>query len=154
MTIRTSIKFFRYWRLQAGFAAILSVSFLSGLATAFTPDFPESSLIRGRTAAGYPYLNGGINFDEQRFIEHAAQSYNLKLIFARRAGTLTTPAFVIIGANDGRHAEKIVLGAPWFYIQLPPGGYTILARFKRQVVLLRDVNVGHGRRNTYVLRGD
>ena len=155
MTTRLSITFFRRHRkLQGGFAAVLSVLFLPGFGAALTRDFPEAGLIRGRTAAGYPYLNGGISFDEQRIIERAARLYNLKIVFARRAGTLTTPAFVIIGANNGRQVEKISLGAPWFYIQLPPGGYTILARFKNQVVLVRDVNVGEGRRRTYMLRGD
>ncbi len=154
MTTRLSVTFFRHWKLQAGLAAVLSLLFLPGFAAALTREFPEATLIRGKTAAGYPYLNGGTSFDEQRIIERAGHLYNLKIVFAGRAGTLTTPAFVIIGANNGRQVEKIPLGAPWFYIQLPPGGYTILARFKRQVVLLRDVNVGKGRRRTYFLRGD
>jgi hypothetical protein len=154
MTTRLLITFSRHWKLQARLAATLSVIFLPGFGAALTPDFPGANLIRGRTPAGYPYLNGGISFDEQRIIEHAAQLYNLKIVFARRTGTLTTPAFVIIGANNGRQVEKISLGAPWFYIRLPPGGYTIMARFKSQVVLVRDVYIGEGRRQTYVLRGD
>ena len=87
-------------------------------------------------------------------MERAAGPYNLRVIFASSLGTLVSPHFVLIGANSGRHIEKISLGAPWFYIQLPPGGYTILARFKRQAVLLRDVKIGAGRRRTYFLRGD
>lgn len=154
MTTKLPVTFFRHSKLQTGLATVLGLMFLPGLAAALTRDFPEASLIRGTTASGYPYLNGGTSFDEQRIIERAGHLYNLKIVFARRAGTLTTPAFVIIGANNGRQVEKIFLGAPWLYIQLPPGGYTILARFKRQVVLLRDVNVGKGRRRTYVLRGE
>jgi hypothetical protein len=137
-----------------GLAAVLITILLPGSGAATTPPFPEGNLIRGRTAAGYPYLNGGVSFDEQRLIERAAHLYNLKLVFARRAGTLTTPAFVMIGANKGHRVEKISLSAPWLYVRLPPGGYTILARFKNQVVMVRDVNVGEGRRKTYVLRGD
>ncbi|MGH7854434.1 MAG: hypothetical protein ACREP3_13400 [Candidatus Binatia bacterium] len=87
-------------------------------------------------------------------MERAADRYNLKLVFASRLGTLVTPAFVVIGANNGRHIEKILLRAPWFYIQLPPGGYTILTRFKRQVVLVRNVNIAERRVRTYFLRGD
>jgi hypothetical protein len=154
MTTARSSMFFRRWKLQAGLAAVLSIVLPSAFAGAVVPGFPEISLIRGRTAAGYPYLNGGVNFDEQRIIERAGQQYNLKLVFERRAGILATPAFVLIGANDGRQVEKISLGAPWFYIQLPPGGYTILARFKSQLVVVRDVNIGQGRRRTYVVRGE
>lgn len=156
MMTRLSIAFLHHWILQAGIAAVVTGLWLHGIAAALTRDFPEAGLIRGRTAAGYPYLNGGISFDEQRVIERVAHlyHYNLKLVFARRAGTPATPAFVMIGANDGRRIEKIALGAPWFYIRLPPGGYTILARFKKQVVLLRDVNIGASGRRTYVLRGE
>jgi hypothetical protein len=154
MTIALSSTFFRHWKLQAGLAAVLSMLLPAGFAGALHPGFPEVSLIRGRTTAGYPYLNGGVNFDDQRIIERAARHYNLKLVFERRTGILTTPAFVLIGANDGRDVEKISLGAPWFYIQLPPGGYTILARFKNQLVVVRDVNIGQGRRRTYVVRGE
>ena len=87
-------------------------------------------------------------------MERAAGPYNLRIIFASRLGTLVSPNFVLIGANKGRHIEKIPLGAPWFYIQLPPGGYTILARFKRQVVLVRDVNITEQRVTKYFLRGN
>jgi hypothetical protein len=106
------------------------------------------------TAGGHPYISGGISFDEQRAIERVGHLYNLKIVFVRPVGTLTTPVFLMIGFNDARHVEKIPLRAPWFYIQLPSGGYTILARFKREVVLVRDVYLGEGRQRTYFLRGE
>lgn len=134
--------------------AILSIAILTSSAESHTPPFPELNLIRGRTAAGHPYLNGGISSDEQRVMERAGDPYNLKLVFATPLGTPVTPAFVVIGANDRRHVEKIVLRAPWFFIQLPPGGYTILTRFKREVVLLRDVHITKQRVRKYFLRGD
>jgi hypothetical protein len=140
MTIQTSVTFFRRRLLQTKLAVSLCATLFPGMVAGLTPDFP--------------YLNGGISFTEQRVIERAAHHYNLKIIFARRTGTPITPAFVMIGANKGREVEKIALGAPWFLIRLPPGGYTILARFKTQVVVARDVLIGEGRRRTYVLRGD
>ena len=134
-------------------AALLSLAIpCSGLS--HTPSFPEANVIRRRTTAGYPYLNGGISFDEQRVMERAAHPFNLRIVFASSAGTLISPVFVMIGANNGRGIEKIPLRAPWFYIQLPPGGYTILARFKRQVVLVRNVHLREGQPRTYFLRGD
>jgi hypothetical protein len=154
MTTRFSVTFFRPSKLPARLAALLGLLLLPGFLPALTRDFPEATLIRGKTASGYAYLNGGTSFDEQRVIERAGHLYNLKIVFARRAGTLTTPDFVIIGANNGRQVEKISLGAPWLYVQLPPGGYTILARFESHVVMLRDVNVGRAGRRTYVLRGE
>jgi hypothetical protein len=46
------------------------------------------------------------------------------------------------------------LCAPWFYIRLPSGGYTILAGFPRQMVLVKDVFIQEGRQRSYLLRGD
>jgi hypothetical protein len=123
-------------------------------AESHTPQFPEINLIRSTTVGGYSYLNGGISHAEQRVMERAEDSYNLKLVFASRLGTPVTPAFVVIGANNGQHIEKVILHAPWFYIQLPPGGYTILTRFKREVVLVRDVNITGKRVRKYFLRGN
>jgi hypothetical protein len=138
----------------AGAAAMLLTAIWSSAAEPHTRRFPEINLIRGRTAAGLPYLNGGVSFAEQRVMERADDPYNLKLVFASRLGTLVTPAFVLIGANDRRHIEKIILRAPWLYIQLPPGGYTILTRFNREVVLVKDVNITEQRIKTFFLRGD
>jgi hypothetical protein len=146
------IIFSRNWKLLAPIAIPLTF-FLSSTAISHSPRFPEANVIRGYTATGYPY-NGGISFAEQHAIERAADPDNLKLIFANRAATLVSPRFVMIGTNHRGHIEKAPLRAPWFYIQLPPGGYIVLTRFKRQVVLLRDVTVGKGRRRTFVLRGE
>lgn len=141
-------------RFSSGLAILLLSTVLSFPAESRVPRFPQAAMIRGKTAAGHPYLSGGISFDEQRAIEGAAQAYNLKLVFASRFGTLVSPEFILIGANSARHVEKIRLRAPWFYIHLPPGGYTILARFKRKVVLMKDIYLAVGARKTYLLRGE
>jgi hypothetical protein len=135
-------------------AAILLTAILSPAAESYTPPFPEINLIRNRTAAGHPYLNGGISYAEQRVMERAADPYNLKLVFASRLGTPVTPAFVVIGANEGHYIEKVLLRAPWFYIHLPAGNYTILTRFKREIVLVRDVYLREGQHRIYLLRGE
>lgn len=154
ITTTRQIIFSRKWKLLPIAAAILLTLFLSSAATSHTPPFPAANVLRGRTGVGYPYLNGGASFDEQRAIELVADPYNLKLIFTNRAGTLVSPHFVMIGTNHSGQIEKVPLRAPWFYIQLPPGGYTILARFKRDVALLRDIELRKESRRTYFLRGD
>lgn len=135
------------------FSLLIAVA-LPAIGSSLTLPFPEIGILKGKTASGHPYMVGGISSDEQRVMERAARPYNLKLVFARRAGTPTTPDFLIIGANNGRGMEKIALRAPWFYIQLPTGGYTIMARFGNQVVLLKDVSVQEDRLRWYLLRGD
>ena len=140
-------------RPAALFAVALSLA-PAAAAHSLHPSFPEANVTRGRTAAGYPYQSGGISFDEQRAMERASHSYNLKLVFASGAGTSVVPDFVVIGANHGRSVEKIPLRAPWFYIQLPAGAYTILARWKRRIVLIRDVYLQEGHLRTYRVRAD
>jgi hypothetical protein len=144
----------RSWKLLAGSPLILSALLIPELSGARTHRFPDTTVIKGTTLAGHPFISGGLSFDEQRAMERVAQPYNLKLVFSRRAGTPACPAFLVIGANNGRHIEKISLRGPWFYIQLPPGAYTILARFERRFVLIRDVYLWEGKQRTYIVRGD
>jgi hypothetical protein len=134
--------------------AILIILYSPGSGEARTPPYPEINVTTGKTPAGCPYMNGGVSVDERRTMERAAKSYNFKLVFTRPAGTPVVPAFVMIGANNWRGVDKIVQHGPWFYIQLPSGAYTILAHFKRQVVVVSAVYLGEGGRKTYLLRGE
>jgi len=145
----------RYWGLFiTAFPVLVSAAVLPGSGAARAPHLAQSIVTQGWTPAGYPYMNGGISLDERRTMERMAASYNLKIVFARRAGIPGAPALLLIGSNNGRHVDTISFLGPWFYIQLPPGSYTILARFERQAVLVRDVYLWEGHRKTYVVRGD
>lgn len=119
-----------------------------------TPRFPDVNLLKTRTAAGYPYITGGYSLDERKAMERAGAPYNLRLSFARRSGVFASPVALLIGTNDGQHVESIAVRAPWLYIQLPAGSYTVMARFKRQIVIVRDVQIREGVKNSYFLRGD
>ena len=66
-------------RLTAVFIVLISF----GSSDARTPRYPEISVVRGKTLAGYPYINGGVSFDERQAMERAAKIYNLKLVFSR-----------------------------------------------------------------------
>lgn len=144
----------RHWNLLLGFAVVLIALLFSGVTDARKPQLRDTSITRGRTAGGYPYMNGGMVFDEQQAMERLSAVYNLKLVFARRSDTFLSPVLLIIATNDGRQIDKILLRGPWFYVRLPSGGYTILARFKSKAVLIRDVYLREGRRKTYFVRGN
>jgi hypothetical protein len=96
---------------------------------------------------------GGVGLAAQQAMERLAGLYNLKLVFARR-GTLITPNFLVIGNNRGLPVEKIFVRGPWFYIRLPAGAYTILARFDNQIVILRNVYLGDEEQKIYWVRAD
>jgi hypothetical protein len=154
ITTMPLIIFSRHCKLPVILAALLITNVFSYSAHSGIRRFPEANVVRGRTAGGHAYLSGGISFEEQRAIERVSHLYNLKIVFARPVGTLTVPIFLMIGSNNTGLVEKISPRAPWFYIRLPSGGYTILARFKHEVVLVRDVYLGEGQRKTYFLRGN
>lgn len=114
----------RNWVLFTTFPFLVSAAVLPTSGSAREPHFSQPIVTQGWTRAGYPYLNGGISFDQRRAMERAASGYNLKLVFANHVGTPAMPSFLVIGANDGSPIEKISLHGPWFYIRLPAGSYT------------------------------
>lgn len=118
------------------------------------PNYPEQNLVKGRTPAGYAYLGGGHGVDEKKALERLSAAYNIKMLFARHSGTPISQARLLIRSNNSQRMDNIVASGPVFYMQLPPGAYTLVARFKTAVVLLRDVRVIEGERRTLVFRGD
>jgi hypothetical protein len=76
----------RYQGLFTAFPLLVAPLVLPGSGAARAPDFSRSVVTQGWTAAGYPYMNGGISLDERHTMERLAGPYNLKLVFARRAG--------------------------------------------------------------------
>jgi len=111
-----------------------------------------SIVTHGETTAGYAYMIGGLAFAEQQAMEQQSARYNLKLVFAPWSMTAASPVLLLIGDNRGRRIEKLKLHAPWFYIRLPSGGYTIIARIQEAVILIRDVYLRENHRATYFLR--
>ncbi|MGH7872275.1 MAG: hypothetical protein ACREQO_08665 [Candidatus Binatia bacterium] len=102
----------RRWRAFAAPFALLSLFTWPAFGNAGIRDYQEINVTRGKTPAGYPYLSGGISIDEQLAMERLGTPFNLRLLFFRRTGTLVAPTFVMIGSNDGRKIETVVLRAP------------------------------------------
>lgn len=141
------------WRWALAFTVFLAVS-SSSPSSGRKPNLPEANLIKANTPAGYPYLAGGISFDEKKAMERASASYNLRLFFARRSGVFPSQVSLLIARNDGSRVEQIAVRKPSLFIRLPTGSYTILARFTRQIVIVKDIHLGEGGKKTYFLRGD
>ena len=118
------------------------------------PQYPEPSLFKAHTPAGHPYLAGGVSVDENKAMERASAPYNLRLSFAPRSGVFASQVWLLIARNDGSRVEQIAVRAPSLFIQLPPGSYTILVRFPRQIVIVRNIHLREGGKNSYFLRGD
>ncbi|HEX7230163.1 MAG TPA: hypothetical protein VF452_07205 [Candidatus Binatia bacterium] len=114
----------------------------------------DTGIKNGKTETGCQYMNGGLVFDEQETMERRSASYNLKLVFAPRSGTAISSVLLMIGHNESHRVEKFLLRAPWFYIRLPSGGYTIMARIENTIITITDVQIRIGGRRTFFLRTD
>jgi hypothetical protein len=123
------------------------------LAVGRKPELSATGITRGKTAAGFYYLSGGFGFDEQLAVERQAARYNLKLVFAPKLGHSISPVLLLIGHNRSRSIDKIQLHGPSLYLQLPVGVYTLMARIKNKVVLVRDVFLDENRRTIHFAYG-
>jgi hypothetical protein len=153
----TIMKTTRFQNTRCGslVSAISTVVFLLAsqqFSDARIAELADTSITHGKTAAGFSYMNGGLTLAEQQTMEGRSASYNLKIVFASRGGILAASILLVIGDNQNRRMDKIMVHRPWFYIQLPPGGYTIMARIKNKIVLIRDVYLSENHRATYVVR--
>ncbi len=144
----------RLWKMFPGTISICMSLMLPGTTSARKPEFPAAAVVKGMTPAGYPYLSGGRSFEEQRAIERMSGPYNLKLVLGRRFGLPPAQVVLVIGTNQKRSVDRITVRQPLVYLRLPPGGYTVIARFENQIVVIRDVFLREDRRETYFLRGD
>ena len=148
----TDLSINHYGKLVLTISTILVLLLVPESAGARKPQLPDTSITRGKTAAGFYYMSGGLVFDEQQAMERQSAPYNLKLVFAAPSSASVAPILLLIGDNQGGRVDKIILRGLWFYIQLPSGGYTIMARIKNKIVLIRDVYLRENRRSTYFLR--
>lgn len=104
--------------------------------------FPPAIVItEGKTSQGFPYLFGGIGSDEREAMAQRAKDFNVKLVFAARRGPFVSGVTLTIADTKGAQIAKLVTEGPWFYIQLPPGGYSIEAIFKGQSKWVKGLQV-------------
>ncbi len=80
-----------------------------------------------KTAAGIPYLSGGIGLDEREALRAVSKEYNLKLTFALQQGNYLSDVNLVIQDTAGTKILAAVPQGPWFFTKLPPGQYTVTA---------------------------
>ena len=126
---------FRGWfgLLGAGLFLIVSAGPNSAQGL-FAAQFPPTIIItEGKASQGFPYMFGGISSDEREALEERAKGYNLKLVFAEKRGAFVSGVSLHIGTAKGVELASLTVEGPWFYIQLPPGDYTVKARLTGEV---------------------
>ncbi|HWP24295.1 MAG TPA: carboxypeptidase-like regulatory domain-containing protein [Candidatus Binatia bacterium] len=100
---------------------------------------PALGITEGKTAQGFPYLFGGISSNEREAMKERAKAkgYNVKLIFAEKSGPFIAGVTVVIADAKGAEMASVETDGPWFYIELPPGAYSLKATFKGQTREIR-----------------
>ena len=109
--------------LAHGFAAILlGFEFLVPLASA-------SSDAIVQTAGGVAYVSGGVGSEAIDRLDSLAGNFNLKLVFALKAGNYLSGVKVTIGDAAGKTLLDTTSEGPWFLAKLPVGNYQVVATF-------------------------
>jgi hypothetical protein len=88
---------------------------------------PAIIITEGETTQGYPYLFGGVSSNEREVMEARAKDYNLRLVFAAKSGAYVSGVMVVLATANGAEIISVATTGPWFYIQLPPGNYSVKA---------------------------
>jgi len=102
---------------------------------------PAIMITEGKTSQGFPYLFGGVSSNEREAMEARAKGYNVKLVFAAKDGSFISGVNVMIITAKGAEVASLATDGPWFYIQLPPGSYSIKATFKGATRQIKELKV-------------
>ncbi len=89
-------------------------------------------LVEGKTAEGFRYMSGGVSSEERQSMEARAREYNLRLAFAAKSGAYIADVRLLIQDEKGKEIIDTLTNGPWFFIDLPPGNYSIKATFEGQ----------------------
>lgn len=108
--------------------ATLSIMLVLSLASG-----PAGALKRGDSADGRPFVSGGVGEGEIRTLEAELDNYSLWVITAaRKSGAYLAAVPVRITAKNDRLIFEGTLEGPWLLIDLPPGQFSVEAKYKDQ----------------------
>ncbi|HEY7168839.1 MAG TPA: carboxypeptidase-like regulatory domain-containing protein [Candidatus Binatia bacterium] len=118
-------------------------------------EFPHGvTILQAETPQGFPYVSGGVSSDEREIIEELGKSYNLKLTFAEKRGSYLADVTVVITGTKGTEIIVVNTLGPFFYIRLPPGVYTITARFQGEIKRIKDLRLPKDKKVTRTITWD
>lgn len=109
------------------FALVIATIPLGGAALA-SPALAQSDRVTS-TAGGVPYVFGGVGTTSAERLNSLAMDFNLKLVFALKAGDYLSGVEVAISDASGKTFLETRSDGPWLLTRLPPGNYQIVASF-------------------------
>ena len=94
-----------------------------------------------------PYLSGGIGTDEREVLSAEAKNYNLKIVFATKGKAYLADIAVQIKDESSKSVLDATSDGPWFFTNLAPGKYTVIATMKEEA-LSQKVEIKQGGTST------
>lgn len=82
------------------------------------------------TAGDIPHRSGGIGQNGVQEMKAAASAYSAGLTFANPSGAYLANVSVTIKDGQGKELLSTVTQGPMLLVDLPPGNYTVDARFE------------------------
>jgi hypothetical protein len=93
------------------------------------------------TSSNVQVLSGGIGLGERQALAERARAFNLRLVFALSTGNYVSDVSIDIRDARGRTVVQHVSDGPIAYATLPPGRYSVTARFGKSAQT-KSVSIG------------
>lgn len=84
------------------------------------------------TSGQVTFASGGVGDDSLRRMEALSKDFNLKVIFALKAGNYVADVAVVISDARGAKVLETVSEGPWFLAKLPAGKYQFTATYESE----------------------
>lgn len=110
---------------------LLGLAFGSWVTVATADD--AVGLLTEQSYLGVPYLTGGVGEDESMQILARAKDFNLKLVFAEKAGAYLADVELVVVDTKGHAVLAVKSAGPLLLARLPAGSYRAKATFDGQV---------------------
>ncbi|MEO8303708.1 MAG: hypothetical protein ABI724_06285 [Betaproteobacteria bacterium] len=108
--------------------AVMAVA-LAVACLAVAPRADAKSEEVARAPSGVMYVSGGIGTNAVELLKSMEKDFNLKIVFANKAGEFLSDVKVTVTDSGGRVLLDTVTEGPLFMAKLPVGGYHIDATF-------------------------
>lgn len=84
------------------------------------------------TSGQVAFASGGVGEDSLQRMKALSKDFNLKVIFALKAGNYLADVAVVISDARGAKVLETVSEGPWFLAKLPPGKYQFTAAYESE----------------------
>lgn len=105
---------------------------LIAVGAAAVADTVQAAQSQIATSGQVAFASGGVGDDSLQRMEALSKDFNLKVIFALKAGNYVSDVAVVISDVRGAKVLETVSEGPWLLAKLPPGKYQFTATYENE----------------------